>query len=566
MTSEHLPQLEDSALPFYRSWKFKVGVVFAVGILVLFFNLAGYRTFSSHEGFAVVPTQEMLESGNYVVPYYAGIPRLKKPPLVYWVLSGSATLFGELNEWTARAPQALAALLLAGLLYHWGSRWYGRKVGLAAALVQLTAVYVLDFGRKAEIDMTLCLLTTAAMYLVATSKPEATYKESFLRITAIYALLSISWLGKFYYGPVMVIAPTVLFFIIQKRYRDFLKMLNPVGLLIAAAAIGIWPYLLLQRLPGAWEVWQSETVGRAFGELGSEPFWYYGPHILTSMLPWSLFAVAAWPSSWRKAWKEQDANERFLWIWFLVQLAIISSQANKHKHYLMPLLPLLSLMAGTQIVRLEAYLPKVAQFFSRWRAGLFAGVAIAAAGGTGYLINHKWPWMQTTALLLSLTIACGFLTSLWLSNRGKIYASMSAIGVMGLVCYLVVNSQIIPGRDHRAVAARFANEVRRELGQGPEITTYKTGEWHPFLFYLGSEVQRLENPEAIANYLDQHQQSDMLAFESDLPEIETVARYESIRKMTWTAEEPAPKHAPLVWIRLRGTQESTKEVAQLSAP
>ncbi|MCA9041080.1 MAG: glycosyltransferase family 39 protein [Planctomycetaceae bacterium] len=566
MTVDRPAQSDISSQPFYRTWVGKGVLVFLVGALVLFFNLAGYRTFSSHEGFAVVPAQEMLESGNFVVPYYAGIPRLKKPPLVYWVLSTSATLFGDLNEWTARLPQAIAAILLAGLIFHWGTRWYGRNVGLAAALVQLTAVYVLDFGRKAEIDMTLCLLTTTALYLVATSDPQASYKQSFGRITAIFAVLSLTWLAKFHYGPVMVIAPTVVFFLIQKRFGDFLKMLNPVGILFAAAAIFIWPYLVLQRLPGAWDVWESETVGRAVGELGSEPFWYYGPHMITSMLPWSLFAVAAWPSSWKKAWKEKDPNERFLWIWFLVQLAIMTSQANKHKHYLMSLLPLLSLMAGTQIVRVEAYLPQVARFFSRWRAILFGVIAIGAAGGTFYLIDHKWPWMHSTAIYLGLTLASGFLTSLWFSHRGKMPASLSALAVMGLVCYLIANAQIIPGRDHRAAAARFANEIRRELGPQSEILTYKTGEWHPFVFYLGSEVQRVENPESIADYLREDEQTNMLAFESDLSEIGNVANYESVRKRTWTAEEAAPKHSPLVWIRLRGASDPVNQLAQVSDP
>ncbi|QDU81945.1 Undecaprenyl phosphate-alpha-4-amino-4-deoxy-L-arabinose arabinosyl transferase [Polystyrenella longa] len=560
MTAERHADLTSSSLPFYRKLSVQAGALFLIGTFVLFYNLAGYRTFSSHEGFAVVPAQEMLESGNYVVPYYAGVPRLKKPPLVYWVLSASATIFGDLNEWTARFPQAIATLLLAGLMFHWGSQWYGRKVGIAAAFIQLTAIYVLDFGRKAEIDMTLCLLTTSAMYLIATSKPHATYRDSFLRITAIYALLSISWLGKFHYGPVMVIAPTVLFFLVQKRYRDFLKILNPVGILIAAAAICLWPYLVLQQYPEAWDVWMSETAGRAVGELGREPIWYYVPHILTSMLPWSLFVIAALVPSWKKAWMEKNANERFLWIWFIVQVVIMSSQANKHKHYLMSLLPLLSLMAGTQLVRMESYLPPVGRFFTRWRAAAFA---VVVATGTYYMIDHKWPWMRTSAALLGFTLASGFLISRWLTNRGKIQASVTAIVLMGLAAYLIANSQIIPGRDHRASAARFANEMRRELGPQPEITTYNMNEWHSFMFYLGNQVQRLESPDSVNQYIRNHGSADMLAFETDLEELTQVAQYDEIREMTWFAEEPAPRHPRLVWIRLTSPADTTNQVAQL---
>ena len=127
-----------------------LGVVAAV---VLFFKLGDFRSFGTHETYAVVPAREMLESGDWIVPRSGGLPRLRKPPLSYWVVAGSVSLFGEMNEWTVRVPAAVSSLLLATLIGIWAGRWYGRTAGLGAALVQLTSAWVIIYARKAEVDM-----------------------------------------------------------------------------------------------------------------------------------------------------------------------------------------------------------------------------------------------------------------------------------------------------------------------------------------------------------------------------------------------------------------------------
>ncbi len=49
-----------------------------------------------------------------------------------------------------------------------------RTVG---ALVHMTSVYFISFSRKAEVDMLLCLLTTAALFLVANGAKDESRKS-----------------------------------------------------------------------------------------------------------------------------------------------------------------------------------------------------------------------------------------------------------------------------------------------------------------------------------------------------------------------------------------------------
>ena len=75
--------------------------------------------------------REMMVRGDWLTPTQNGVPRLQKPPLVYWCEILSMSLFG-VNEFGARFPVALATVgwfLATGLL---AQRVIGtRSAGLA---------------------------------------------------------------------------------------------------------------------------------------------------------------------------------------------------------------------------------------------------------------------------------------------------------------------------------------------------------------------------------------------------------------------------------------------------
>src|SRR5580704_17690379 len=77
-------------------------------------------------------SREMIQRGNYIVPYINNQLRLDKPPLTYWAQVASFYIFGE-NEFAARFPSAIAAALTALLIVLWGRRIGGEKLGWQAA-------------------------------------------------------------------------------------------------------------------------------------------------------------------------------------------------------------------------------------------------------------------------------------------------------------------------------------------------------------------------------------------------------------------------------------------------
>src|SRR4051794_5827792 len=76
---------------------------------VLLADLGGGHLQSPDEGRYAEASREMLESGDWLVPRFAYMERLNKPPLVYWVIAAGFRAFG-LHEWTARLGPALAGL------------------------------------------------------------------------------------------------------------------------------------------------------------------------------------------------------------------------------------------------------------------------------------------------------------------------------------------------------------------------------------------------------------------------------------------------------------------------
>src|SRR6478752_1362964 len=86
---------------------------------------------SRHVAFELCHWIESLASGT---PSAALQLRLDKPPLTYWAQVASYHIFGE-NDFAARFPSTIAAALTAVLIFAWGRRMGGEKLGWWAAII-----------------------------------------------------------------------------------------------------------------------------------------------------------------------------------------------------------------------------------------------------------------------------------------------------------------------------------------------------------------------------------------------------------------------------------------------
>ena len=343
----------------------------ALAVLVTTANLGGWRSLGAHEALAAVPARAMLRSGDWVTPDFGGVPRVKKPPLAYWLIAATGAAFGEVDAFVARLPSAVAGVLLCGLVMRWGAAWYGRRAGVAAAVCQATSFWFLTYARKAEVDVTLTLLVAVGLWLAVGRRGEPTR----VRWAAAWAVAGVAWLGKFHFAPALLFGPVVGWFVLDRRPRALRGLASPLGVALFAAVAAPWSVLLAARVPEAVGVWWLQTAGRAAGAFGTRGVGFYPKELITFTLPWvPLWLWVAWralrrtrrtaKTAWRAAarrparaaWRAaaprtNAANWRarrdlFPLVWVGVTLAVLSVSAGKNRHYLLPCLPACSLLAG----------------------------------------------------------------------------------------------------------------------------------------------------------------------------------------------------------------------------
>src|SRR6266542_3383231 len=89
--------------------------------LLFFFRLGAIPLLDPDEPVYGQIAREMVTTGHWLTPHLAGRPWFDKPPLFYWASAAAMSLLGP-TELAARLPSALAAALLAALVFALGRR------------------------------------------------------------------------------------------------------------------------------------------------------------------------------------------------------------------------------------------------------------------------------------------------------------------------------------------------------------------------------------------------------------------------------------------------------------
>ncbi len=97
-------------------------------------------------------SREMLQRGDYVVPWFNGHWRFDKPILIYWCQAASYVVLG-VNDFAARLPSVLFTTATALLLVRWGRKVADAKTAFIAAAMFLAGLHVAIIGRVATADM-----------------------------------------------------------------------------------------------------------------------------------------------------------------------------------------------------------------------------------------------------------------------------------------------------------------------------------------------------------------------------------------------------------------------------
>jgi 4-amino-4-deoxy-L-arabinose transferase-like glycosyltransferase len=296
-------------------------------------------------------SQEMREGDHWLVPHRNGESYAHKPPLMFWMINGAASLFagGEINSFTARFPSllgAVAALWSVVMLMRLWQR--GRDDASAALLCAATYLFAKE-GGWGQIDMLLCGLEMLA--LLALFSQDA--KPSFARAFAAYLCMGLAILAK---GPVGFLVPLLAYLTakLAAGERADLRRWHWVwGPLVTLSLPGIWLFFVaLNHPPEGYlnELLFAQNIDRAQGEFGHrEPFYYFLTYFPLDGLPW----IALLPFAWNAlgASPQDRILRRRLAGWIICVVVFFSLSPGKRNLYILLAYPALALLVASAWTR-----------------------------------------------------------------------------------------------------------------------------------------------------------------------------------------------------------------------
>jgi 4-amino-4-deoxy-L-arabinose transferase-like glycosyltransferase len=485
-------------------------------------NLGGPSLWDIDEGNNFTAAWEMKESGNYVVPTFNNHLRVDKPVLLYWLQTAACTVFG-VNEFAARLPSALAALLAVLATYELGRRMFDRATGLLAGVILVGAVCFCAAAHFANPDalLTACTVLTLLCFWCDYQG----HGRPWFVATGLTA-----GLGMLAKGPVGVILPmaTTMPFLLWRRRLWASCDRRLLGAILVFMAIALpWYAWVGVETKGKWLTgffikhnWERATQAL---EHHSGPFYYYLLVLCVGLAPWSIFlGLTIWSTVKELRARAATANAeeaartrdpkpalQLLVGWVLVYLAAFSIARTKLPNYVMPLYPAAALL--------------LARFLERWRRGqvqpaawtvqvsvvclglIGMGVAggLLLAGGVvplRLLRGRSFPALAPWALLgLVPLLAAGVAAwCVWRQRRGTLIvvvavASVLFVGPLAGWGVMAVDEYKAP----RPLTASLPPDLEQR-----EIRVASFGYFQPSLvFYCQREIKCLEHDYEIQAFL-----------------------------------------------------------------
>ena len=262
-----------------------VPLILVVLYVCLFSGLGALGLVGPDEPRYAAIARAMAETHDWVTPRLWGSPWFEKPVLYYWAGAISMRLFG-VNEFAARLPSALAALLAVIAVAWTALRSFGVRAAWFSLLMLPTSVAMIGFSRAASPDMLFTGFLAASM-AVASEILQKHRPGPFLRI-AFGFFLGAAVLAK---GPAAVIlagGATLLWAALSRQWTAPFRFLHPVIIAVFCVTALPWYVLCSMRNPDFFRVFiLQHNFARYLTPVFEhrQPFWFYVPILCPATIP-----------------------------------------------------------------------------------------------------------------------------------------------------------------------------------------------------------------------------------------------------------------------------------------
>jgi len=362
-------------------------------------------------------SREMVITGNWVLPQLNFQTYYDKPPLLYWLCASSFSLFG-VTETAARLVPAFAALATLLSTMWFGSRIFGKRIGLLSGTVLISSLGFAFTSRYLLLDGLLTLFVSLSLFTAYESMRGDRLKLPWWIASAVCCSLALLTKGPL--SLVLWLPPVFLFAWLSESYgKPRWWHYSLFGVIVS---IIVSPWLIAVTKQDATfltEFLITHNISRFAGGFHDRPIWYFIPVLLIAGHPWSFLTI-----SYTKFLFGQKGEARydrppavgFLFLWSAWCFVFFSVSRCKLPTYLLPAVPALALMMGHYLnhILINTSINRENWFARIWCARMAAsatcivGVCLVgfgvATGGVVSLTTYVWALLWTFLLVWTVIL------------------------------------------------------------------------------------------------------------------------------------------------------------------
>ncbi len=383
-------------------------------------------------------SREMLQRGDWIVPYFLDIRYFEKPVAGYWINNVSQWIFGD-NNFAVRFGSVLSILISAFLLYRLAMMmWQCRQTAFVSSLIYISMFIVFSIGSYSVLDPMFSLWITAGIVSCYWALKAVAIRERILAWSVLGLTCGMAFMTKGFLAlalPVIAMLPITIY---QKRFWEMVRF-GPLAVIFAVLISLPWVIAIAVREPDYWHYFfWVEHIQRFASDKAQHiaPIWYYLPVLILGVIPW----LGLLPGALIKSWKEKKSHPEmfFLFCWFVVPFVFFSIAKGKLPTYILPFIGPLALMMAKYavdcvkngsmnvlkingLVNIFIGLLAILVLFiletlkdpplyqpDEWLKWIMGIIAFGVWGGIGYLCfirdGQYWLWAAACSIMLNLSI------------------------------------------------------------------------------------------------------------------------------------------------------------------